>query len=149
MTSNLIWAEPLLATGQWDVVLKRWGQAFPPDVLGIRLAGFMHEVMPSPFHSLLELIVDGYQLKDDAVRWQVFEEAKKVGLNTPVGALALSLFWSYGSMAPLGQEPIYPDPMLSPQLLNCALTMLVSYLAEAPAKGVEILLSRLSVWEGN
>lgn len=141
-------SQQLLASGQWEEALKLWAEALSPQALGMRLATLMQEVTPASHHALLKAIADGYRQPDDTVRWQIFEGAKKVGFSTPVGALALSLFWSYGSMTPPEREPVYPDPALSPRLLHCALVMLVAQLADAPAEGVKILFSRCAAMEG-
>lgn len=140
--------QQLLASGEWEAALQQWAQAFPLKVVGIQLAAFMREAMPAAGSALLEAIERGFQQPDDGVRWQVFEQAKKVGFSTPVGALGLSLFWAYGSMTPAEQEPVYPDPALSPRLMYCALVMLAVQLAEDPVEGATLLFSRCSAGEG-
>ncbi|WP_312414933.1 DUF6931 family protein [Pseudescherichia sp.] len=147
MTHDQSLLQQRLASGQWEEVLKQWAQGFSTQALGLRLAALMQEVMPASCHALLASISSGYRQPDDAVRWHVFEQGKKMGFSTPVGALALSLFWSYGSMTPPEREPVYPDPQLSPQLLHCALVMLVTQLADAPVEGVKILFARCAAKE--
>lgn len=131
----------------WEETLRQWSLTLPPVMLGLRLTALLREVMPTTFHSLLDAIAQQYRQPEEKQRWQILEQAKKLGFSTPVGALALSQFWSHGSMSPDGLEPVYPEPELSPQMLHCALVMLVAQLAENPTDGVRQLIARSAMLE--
>lgn len=141
--------QQLLEADQWEEALRQWALRFTPQTLGIRLCALLRKVTPASLHPLLEAIAQCYHQPDDTQRWAIFEQAQAVGFTTPVGALALSLFWSQGSMSPEGLEPVYPDPQLSPQMLHCALVMYVTRLAESPVDGVRQLLAHGTASEVN
>ncbi len=84
---------------------------------------------------------DGYvplaqQFADD--EWE--EVLTRWVKQTEPRALALSLFWSQGSMSPEGLEAVYPEPHLSTGMLRCALLMLATRNADNPADGTRHLL---------
>ncbi|WP_330984092.1 MULTISPECIES: DUF6931 family protein [Enterobacterales] len=134
-------------TSQWEDDLRHWARTLPPLMLGLRLTALLREVMPTTTHSLLDTIARQYRQPEEGRRWQLFEQAKTLGFSTPIGALALSQFWSHGSMSPDGLPPVYPEPELSPQMMHCALVMLAAQLAENPADGVSQLIARSAMLE--
>ncbi|PIJ48246.1 hypothetical protein BL250_14445 [Erwinia sp. OLTSP20] len=133
----------------WHAELQQWAQRFSPQVLGTRLALLLRQCPPADANrqALLDAIIQQYRQPDEQRRWHIFEQAKKAGFNTATGALALSLFWSAGSMAPEGLAPVYPQPHLSPQMLQCALLLCATQLAENPAEGVQQLIARATALE--
>ncbi|MEZ2578325.1 DUF6931 family protein [Buttiauxella ferragutiae] len=126
----------LLNEGQWEEAIRVWMTSLPVPVLALKLAEQLRNTQPPDTHHLLEAIYKWYHQPEETLRWEIFEQAKEVGFSTPSGALALSLFWSQGSMSPAGLEPIYPDLQLSGQMLHCALVMHIAHLADTPVESV-------------
>lgn len=52
--------------------------------------------------------------------------AEAAGLATPAGNLAQAVFWSGGSMLPPGEPVIPPPPLLRPQAVRRAISLLAS-----------------------
>ncbi|EMF07043.1 DUF6931 family protein [Serratia marcescens] len=148
MTSQLQSLQLQPAEAIWEHTLRQWSQTFYPQALGIRLTLLLRDVMPAATHPLLEAIEQQYRQPDDQRRWQIFEQAQTLGFSSPVGALALSQFWSHGSMSPDELPPVYPEPQLSEQMLHCVLVMTAAQLAETPADGVHQLMARSAMLEG-
>lgn len=88
--------------------------------------------------------------RDDARRFRVFQLAEKLGFDTPVGALGLSLFWMDGSMTPAEFDAVYPEPHLSRLMLLCALKLLSVEIAaeDPPLKGAQTLLAEWRAAQG-
>jgi hypothetical protein len=118
----------------WKNVLLQWAASVPVRILASHLAVLLKAPVTQPpgMFSLLEDVSQWCRKPDDSLRWKIFEQAKVAGFGTPAGALALSLFWSQGSMSPEGAEPIYPDPTISSNMLQSALLMFVLGLADNP-----------------
>lgn len=127
-----------LTPDNWREALRQWSMSVPAKALGPRLVALLKTVTPQVpgMSSLQDDMFLWYQQPDDALRWRIFEKAKAIGLSTPTGALALSLFWSQGSMAPAGLDPVYPAPEISPQMLQSALVMFVIQLADTPVESM-------------
>lgn len=133
-----------LASGNWEEALQLWSQQFDFKTIVNQLTALLRRFASTETLPLLDDITRYARQPDEMLRWRIFEQAKDLGFNTPAGALALSLFWSQGSMSPPELEPVYPDPQLSPQLLNCALMMCACQLSESPAEGVSLLFSHIT-----
>lgn len=84
---------------------------------------------------------------EDKLRWEIFEQSKSLGFNTPAGMLGLSIFWSQGSMSPEGFEPICPDPTASKGILHCVLLMLATSDIHGPEEGARNLITQWVDWE--
>lgn len=139
--------QPLLSSGQWEDALREWEKNVSLQMLGHRTAMVMQKVMPAKHGPVLKDIASAFYQQDDDLRWHIFQQVKTTGFSSPIGALALSLFWSFGSMSPRELEPVYPDPGLSPTLLHCALVTLVMTLSEDPVEGVNLLLTHYASLE--
>lgn len=148
MLNNEVFFQKKKNVVDWEEMLKEWSQAFSIQNLGIRLANVLLNFTPNEQKQLLKNIEQAFRDPDDDLRWCIFEEAQKVGFDTAVGALALSLFWSYGSMSPTTLDPVYPDLRLSPLMLQCVLVIVAAQLAEDPADGAVRLISLCSDLEG-
>ncbi|RDA61907.1 hypothetical protein DVH07_18330 [Hafnia paralvei] len=109
--------------------------------LGIQLAYLLKEMQPEKYHGLLLDITHGYQNPEDEIRWKIFNKASELGFGSPTGALALSLFWSVGSMSPIGLEPVYPPSELSTKMLHCVVMMCCNLLSDNPQIGIEKFIS--------
>lgn len=133
-------AQQQIADGQWEEVLTVWVQQTEPRTLGLWLLGRLRE-MGQPAQ-LLDEMQRWYAEPDEKLRWQIFHHGEIQGFDTPVGALALSLFWSQGSMSPEGLEPVYPEPHLSAQMRRCVLLMLATRNTDSPADGTRHLLAQ-------
>lgn len=132
-------AQPF-ADDEWEEVLTRWVKQAEPRALSLWLLGRLRRCEPPASAPLLDDMQRWVALPDEKLRWQIFHQAETLGFDTPAGALALSLFWSQGSMSPEGLEPVYPEPHLSAGMLHCALLMLVTRNADNPADGTRHLL---------
>jgi len=133
--------------GLWEETLRQWAQTFSPPVLGMRLTALLRQITSDDLHPLLEAIAQEYRQPEDERRWQIFDQAKALDFSSPIGALALSQFWSHGSMSPEGLPPVYPQAQLSVQMLHCALVTLAAQLAENPAEGACQLIARSTTLE--
>jgi hypothetical protein len=133
----------LLKKGQWEDTLLLWSESINPLWLGSRLAVLLREFVSVDFFALLDDLSEGYRQPEgeDKLRWRIFEQAQRLGFDTPAGALALSFFWSQGSMAPEGLVPVYPEPELSLRMLRCALMMCATLLDQSPIEGTRLLLA--------
>ncbi|AIR61117.1 hypothetical protein LH23_10695 [Cedecea neteri] len=142
MTQNGFNPDKLLGENRWEEALHQWTYSFPVSQLGIQLVSLLREITPADIHPLLGEMHQQYCQYDNARRWRIFEQAQKQELNTPTGALALSLFWASGSMSPDDLPAVYPDPKLASQMLNCAVVMLAVGLGENPVEGTRNLMMR-------
>ncbi|NIH07160.1 DUF6931 family protein [Providencia rettgeri] len=148
MKQNESSTQQLLELDQWEKTLQQWFYSLSPQVLGPQLAILLQKITPIANHQLLNDISSAYHEKNDSLRWSIFEKAQLIGFGTPTGSLALALFWSYGSMSPLGFEPVYPDPKLSSQMLYCVVLMVVTQLADSPINGLTQFLSLYTTIKG-
>lgn len=128
------------ADDEWEEVLTRWVKQAEPRALSLWLLGRLRRCEPPSSAPLLDDMQRWVAVPDEKLRWQIFHHAEILGFDTPAGALALSLFWSQGSMSPEGLEPVYPGPHLSAGMLRCALLMLATRNADNPADGTRHLL---------
>ncbi|PTA91834.1 hypothetical protein CWM66_11545 [Kosakonia sp. H7A] len=133
-----------LACGNWEEALQQWRQQYDFKTVVSQLTALLRRFASTDALPLLDDIARYGRQPDETLRWRIFEQAKELGFNTPVGALALSLFWSQGSMSPPDLEPVYPDPQLSQQILNCALVMSACQLSDSPTEGVRLLFSHIA-----
>jgi len=132
----------LVAAGRWEEVLTLWVQQATPRALSLWLLERLREIEPPAFALLLTEMHRWNTHPDEKLRWQIFHHAEILGFDTPAGALALSLFWSEGSMSPEGLEPIYPEPHLSAEMRRCVLLMLATRNTDTPAEGTRHLLAQ-------
>lgn len=144
MTQHDNVGQPRQETDEWENALHQFVTSRPPRLTGVALATLLRRITPAEQHGLLDDITRAWQQPDDELRWQVFHQAEKVGFTTPAGALALALFWAYGSMSPAGIDPVMPEPHLCPDMLHCVLVMCASALAELPADGARLLLAEIA-----
>ncbi|RJT36255.1 DUF6931 family protein [Rahnella woolbedingensis] len=132
----------LASTEQWEKSLTLWVEHVKSHELSLwllkRIVALQHEGSTS----LLGEMQRWYVEPEEKLRWKVFYHAEKLGFDTPAGALALSLFWSQGSMSPEGLEPVYPEPHLSGLMLRCVLVMLAALDTDSPARGAAGLLTQ-------
>lgn len=135
-------AQQLIADGQWEEVLALWVQQTTTRTLGLWLIGCLRDIGQYTSGQLLDEMQRWYAEPNEKLRWQIFHRAEIHGFDTLAGALALSLFWSQGSMSPEGLEPVYPEPRLSAQMLHCVLLMLASLHTDNPADGTRYLLTQ-------
>jgi hypothetical protein len=136
-------AQQQIADGQWEEVLTAWVRQTEPCALSLWLLGCLRAIgLPASCTKLLEEMQRWYEKPDEKLRWQIFYHAEILGFDTPAGALALSLFWSQGSMSPEGLEPVYPEPHLSAEMRRCVLLMLATHNADTPAEGTRRLLAQ-------
>lgn len=142
MTQNGFNPDKLLEEGRWEEALHQWTYSLPVSQLGIQLVSLLRETAPADSHPLLAEMHQQYCQYDNARRWRIFEQAQKQDLNSPTGALALSLFWASGSMSPDDLPAVYPDPKLTSQMLGCAVVMLAVELGETPVEGARSLMMR-------
>lgn len=128
--------------GNWEEKLTLLVNQAEPRELSLWLLGCLrHVVSPASIH-LLDEMIQWYAQADEKLRWQIFHHAEALGFETPAGALALSLFWSQGSMSPEGLEPVYPEPHLSAEMRRCVLIMLATHDTDNPADRVHQLLTQ-------
>lgn len=132
----------LLAIGQWEEALTLWVKQAAPHTLSLWLLGCLRTSGQQTCAPLLEEIQHWYARPEEKLRWQIFHHAEILGFDTPAGALALSLFWSQGSMSPEGLEPVYPAPHLSAQMLRCVLLMLATQNTDSPLEGTGHLFTQ-------
>ncbi len=142
MTQNEFNPDKLLEEGRWEEALKCWAHSLPVNRLGSQLVALLRETVPTSLHPLLSEMNQQFSQYDNARRWRIFEQAQSQDLSSPTGALALSLFWANGSMSPDDLPPVYPEPQLSSQMLECALVMLAVELGEPPVEGARHLIQR-------
>ena len=135
-------AQQRIAAGQWEEALTLWVQQASPRALSLWLIRILRGSAQPATASLLDEMQRWYAEPDEKLRWQIFHHADTLGFETPAGALALSLFWSQGSMSPEGLEPVYPQPHLSPEMRRCVLLMLAAGDPETPAEGTRQLLTQ-------
>lgn len=145
MSQDQMSPQHLLDEGRWEEAIRAWMRPIPVSVLGLQLAEQLLNTQPLAENHLLQTISHWYRQPEETLRWEIFEQAKEVGFSTPSGALALSLFWSHGSLSPAGLEPVYPDPQLSAQMLHCSLVLHVAHLADTPVEGVRQWLTQTTI----
>ncbi|EMM7535734.1 MULTISPECIES: DUF6931 family protein [Citrobacter] len=126
----------------WMDELDLWVNQAEPRALSLWLIGRLRTITHFGGLSLLDEMHHWYSQPDEKLRWQIFHHAESQGFDTPAGALALSLFWSQGSMSPEGLAPVYPEPHLSGEMLRCVLLMLAAQSADNPAEGFHHLLAQ-------
>lgn len=126
----------------WMDELDHWVRQAEPRALSLWLVGRLRTITHSDGLPLLDEICRWYAHPDEQLRWQIFHHAESQGFDTPAGSLALSLFWSQGSMSPEGLAPVYPEPHLSGEMLRCVLLMLAAQSADNPAEGFHHLLAQ-------
>ncbi|WP_226572032.1 DUF6931 family protein [Mangrovibacter yixingensis] len=136
-----------LERGDWEMALQQWVDTHSSQVAGLCLAAVLREETPPEQHAVLDDIARCYQEHDNALRWRIFNHFAEDGFGSPVGALALALFWSKGSLAPEGVDPVYPDPALVPQMLHTTMLLLAAQLNTSPVEGARLLLNRCMTWE--
>lgn len=119
-------AQQLIAAGRWEEALTLWVQQTPQQALNRWLITCLRKLNCPDSAPLLEKMQHWYAQPEEKLRWQIFNDAEILGFDTPAGALALSLFWSQGSMSPEGLEPVYPEPHLSGKMSQCVLLMLAT-----------------------
>lgn len=132
----------LLSAGRWENALSLWVQQATPRALSLWLLQRLYERKDPVCASLLDEMQRWYAQPEESLRWQIFQHAEVLGFDTPAGALALSLFWSEGSMSPEGLEPVYPKPHLSGEMRRCVLLMLATLHSDTPAEGAGHLLAQ-------
>jgi len=128
--------------GEWEDVLTRWVKQAEPLALSLWLLSGVRCIEHTASAQLLDEMQRWYAEPDEKLRWQIFYHAEVLGFDTPAGALALSLFWSQGSMSPEGLEPVYPEPHLSGEMRRCVLLMLATRNTDNPADGTRRLLAQ-------
>ncbi len=133
-----------LSGDNWEEALHQWSQQRDFKTVVTQLTALLRHVASTETIPLLDDISRYGRQPEETLRWRIFDQAKALGFNTPAGALALALFWSQGSMSPPDVEPVYPDPQLSQQILNCALVMSACQLSDSPMEGVRLLFSHLA-----
>ncbi|WP_353613430.1 DUF6931 family protein [Mangrovibacter phragmitis] len=136
-----------LERGDWEMALQQWVDSHPAQATGLCLASVLREETPPEQHAVLDEITRCFQKHDNALRWRIFNRFSLEGFGSPVGALALALFWSEGSLAPEGVDPVYPDPALVPQMLHTTMLLLAAQLNDSPVEGTRALLNRCLAWE--
>lgn len=136
--------QQLLASGYWEEALLHWSQQIDFKTTVTQLTCVLRQITGVEVAPLLDDIARYDHQPEETLRWRIFEQGKTLGFNSAVGALALALFWSQGSMSPPEFEPVYPDPQLSQKILNCALVMSACQLADSPVEGVRQLFSRMT-----
>jgi len=130
------------ADDQWQEALILWVKQADPRALSLWLLGCLRYIAQPASAQLLDEMQRWYAEPDEKLRWQIFRHAETLGFDTPAGALALSLFWSQGSMSPEGLEPVYPQPHLSGEMRRCVLLMLATRNTDNPADGTRRLLAQ-------
>lgn len=130
------------ANSSWEDVLTQWAKNADPHTLSQWLIIIIRPISPLSAIPLLDKMQRWYSNQDEKLRWEIFHHAESIGFDTPAGALALSLFWSQGSMSPEGLEPVYPEPHLSTEMRRSVLMMLATYNSDYPADGAYNLLAR-------
>ncbi|MGV7961192.1 hypothetical protein QPK13_08780 [Photorhabdus tasmaniensis] len=68
----------------------------------------------------------------DPLRHELFEQAQIVGFDNPISCLALSVFWSEGSMTTPDLEAVYPQPWQSLAVLADTLCLILHVYGEQP-----------------
>lgn len=135
-------AAQLIADSEWEEALTHWVKQADPRELSLWMLGCMRHIAHPDSTQLLDEMQLWYAEPDEKLRWQIFHHAEILGFDTPAGALALSLFWSQGSMSPEGVEPVYPEPHLSAVMRRCVLLMLATRNDDNPADGTRRLLAQ-------
>lgn len=130
------------ADGKWEQALTILVKEANPRALSLWLLSCLRHIAHSASAQLLDEMQRWYAEPDEKLRWQIFHHAEILGFDTPAGALALSLFWSQGSMSPEGLEPVYPEPHLSAEMRRCVLLMLATRNTDNPADGTRRLLAQ-------
>jgi len=130
------------ADDQWEQVLTLWVKQADPRALSLWLLGCLRRIAHPACAQVLDEMQRWYAEPNEKLRWQIFHHAEILGFDTPAGALALSLFWSQGSMSPEGLEPVYPAPHLSGEMRRCVLLMLATRNTDNPADGTRRLLAQ-------
>lgn len=140
--SNFTRRAQQFADSEWEETLTRLAKHAEPQTLSFWLINCLRHITPPANAHLLDEMQSWYTQPDEKLRWQIFHHAETLGFDTPVGALALSLFWSRGSMSPEGLEPVYPEPHLSAEMRRCVLLMLATHDCDNPAEGTRRLLAQ-------
>lgn len=130
------------AGDRWEETLTLLVQRAEPQGLCLWLLRCLRLIAHPASAQLLDEMQRWYAQPDEKLRWQIFRHAEILGFDTPAGALALSLFWSQGSMSPEGLEPVYPEPHLSAEMRRCVLLMLATHNTDNPADGARRLLEQ-------
>lgn len=143
-------AEALLAQGEWEAMLILWLEQQPYHRALYKTHACLSAVPDdSVWQRCHADIAQWLREPDEALRWRIFQHGNLLGFSSPLGALALSLFWSQGSMTPTGLDAVYPDPELSPAMLLCSLksSCLMLAIEEAPLVGARALMAQLQKCE--
>lgn len=139
--------ENLLNGSLWEEGLNLWLDACDSKQLRRWIAEQISDDSLANNHAqvrLLNLIREWYMTPNDALRWSLFSLADDIGFDTPLTLLALSIFWSEGSMSPQGFEPVYPEGNLAHKMCRCALLALACERHEKPQPG---LLELFTHWK--
>lgn len=139
-------AEVLLAHGEWEAMLILWLEQQPYHQALYKTHACLSDVLDDAIWQRCHADIAQWLLEpDETLRWRIFQQGNLLGFASPLGALALSLFWSQGSMTPTGLDAVYPEPDLSPTMLLCSLTSSCLMLApeEAPLVGARALMDKL------
>ncbi|MEN4908711.1 DUF6931 family protein [Rahnella bonaserana] len=143
----------LMQAGQWEDALACLAAQEPQEKL---MAWALQQTLnhmtshEQPVQQCASEIQQWLAERDDARRFRVFQLAEKLGFDTPVGALGLSLFWMDGSMTPAEFDAVYPETHLSRLMLLCALKLLSIEIAaeDPPLKGAQTLLAEWRAAQG-
>jgi hypothetical protein len=130
------------ADDEWEEALTHWVKQADPRALSLWLLRGLCHIAPPASTQLLDEMQRWYAQPEEKLRWQIFHHAEILGFDTPAGALALSLFWSQGSMSPEGLEPVYPEQHLSGEMRRCVLLMMATRNIDNPADGTRRLLAQ-------
>lgn len=136
--------ELLLAEPAWEQGLELWLNAFSVHQVNCWIANCISNsnVENSDIEKDLFFLIDKWFFEpDDTLRRALFSKAEKIGFDSPVTLLALSIFWSEGSMSPEEYEPVYPDVSLSRQICKCILLTLACEINESPQQGLITLFN--------
>ncbi|OCQ51981.1 hypothetical protein Ppb6_02775 [Photorhabdus australis subsp. thailandensis] len=68
----------------------------------------------------------------DLLRHELFDQAQTIGFDNPISCLALSVFWSEGSMTTPDLEDVYPQPWQSLAALADTLCLILHFYGEQP-----------------
>jgi hypothetical protein len=82
----------------------------------------------------------------EANRQAAGQAAKVATFNTPIGAIAMSVFFSGGSILPPGEPVIPPEPLLTANILTGTITGLIAEVP--PEKAKKTLLSFIALGIG-
>ncbi|CNI51042.1 DUF6931 family protein [Yersinia mollaretii] len=144
-------AQVLLAHGQWEAMFILWMEQHSYrralQIAHACLSDAPNDVVWQDCHADIALWLAE---PDDELRWRIFQHGNSLGFASALGAMALSLFWSEGSMAPAGLDAVYPEADLSPTMLLCSLKSSSLALAgeQLPLVGARTLMDKLLSAEG-